>query len=164
MFATSSERFFIIPEYLKTRSDDVANNYCDWGIPLGRRFRALKLWFVIRSFGVEGLKEKVKYHLKLAKDLFNKISQDIGFEILAPLNANVVCFRYRPVNINDEILLNSINEELMHKLNNSGKIFLTHTKLNGKFTLRMVIAQTNVEEKNVTDAWTLIKQYSKEIK
>jgi len=156
--------FEIIPEYLKTRSDNVANNYCDWGIPLGRRFRALKLWFVIRSFGVEGLKEKVKYHLKLAKDLFNKISQDIGFEILAPLNANVVCFRYRPVNINDEILLNSINEELMHKLNNSGKIFLTHTKLNGKFTLRMVIAQTNVEEKNVTDAWTLIKQYSKEIK
>ncbi len=155
--------FEIIPEYLKTRSDDVANNYCDWGIPLGRRFRALKLWFVIRSFGVEGLKEKVKYHLKLAEDLYDKISLDKNFEILAPLNANVVCFRYKPENIKDENTINDINENLMHKLNNSGKIFLTHTKLKGKFTLRMVIAQTNVEERNVNNAWKLIKQYSKEI-
>ncbi|MFZ4590287.1 MAG: pyridoxal phosphate-dependent decarboxylase family protein [Ignavibacteria bacterium] len=155
--------FEIIPEYLKTRSDNVANNYCDWGIPLGRRFRALKLWFVIRSFGVEGLKDKVRYHLKLAKDLFEKINGDNDFEILAPLNANVVCFRYNPGNIIDENMLNILNEDLMHKLNNSGKMFLTHTKLNGKFTLRMVIAQTNVEERNVTDAWVLIKLYSKEI-
>jgi aromatic-L-amino-acid decarboxylase len=155
--------FEIIPEYLKTRSDNVANNYCDWGIPLGRRFRALKLWFVIRSFGVEGLKEKVRYHLKLAKELFDKISLDNDFEILAPLNANVVCFRYKPGNINDENTLNMLNENLMHTLNNSGKIYLTHTKLNGKFTLRMVIAQTNVDERNVSEAWNLIKQYSKEI-
>jgi aromatic-L-amino-acid decarboxylase len=155
--------FEIIPEYLKTRSDNVANNYCDWGIPLGRRFRALKLWFVIRSFGVEGLKEKVRYHLKLAKDLYEKINADKDFEILAPLNSNVVCFRYKPANNSEESTLNNINEDLMHKLNNSGKMFLTHTKLNGKFTLRMVIAQTNVEERNVTDAWALIKQYSKEI-
>lgn len=155
--------FEIIPEYLKTRSDNVANNYCDWGIPLGRRFRALKLWFVIRSFGVEGLKEKVRYHLKLAKDLYDKIYLDKEYEILAPLNANVVCFRYKPGNINDENTLNTLNENLMHTLNNSGKIYLTHTKLNGKFTLRMVIAQTNVEERNVNEAWKLIKQYSKEI-
>ncbi len=155
--------FEIIPEYLKTRSDNVANNYCDWGIPLGRRFRALKLWFVICSFGVEGLKEKVKYHLKLAKDLYDKISRDTEFEILAPLNANVVCFRYKPHNISEETSLNRINEELMHKLNNSGSIYLTHTKLNGKFTLRMVIAQTNVEERHVTNAWKLIKSYSKDI-
>jgi len=155
--------FEIIPEYLKTRSDNVANNYCDWGIPLGRRFRALKLWFVIRSFGVEGLKQKVRYHLKLAKDLYEKISLDNDFEILAPLNANVVCFRYKPGNINDENTLNKLNENLMHTLNNSGKIYLTHTKLNGKFTLRMVIAQTNVEERNVNEAWNLIKQYSEEI-
>jgi len=155
--------FEIIPEYLKTRSDNVADNYCDWGIPLGRRFRALKLWFVIRSFGVEGLKEKVRYHIKLAKNLYEKISLDKDFEILAPLNANVVCFRYKPDNINDEITLNTVNENLMHSLNNSGKIYLTHTKLNGKFTLRMVIAQTNVEERNVIEAWKLIKQYSKDI-
>ncbi|MCX6156856.1 MAG: aminotransferase class I/II-fold pyridoxal phosphate-dependent enzyme [Ignavibacteriota bacterium] len=156
--------FEIIPEYLKTRSDNVANNYCDWGIPLGRRFRALKLWFVIRSFGVEGLKEKVRYHLKLAKDLYEKISSKNDFQILAPLNANVVCFRYKPGNIIDENMLNILNEDLMHKLNNSGKMFLTHTKLNGKFTLRIVIAQTNVEERNVNDAWELIKQYSDELK
>jgi aromatic-L-amino-acid decarboxylase len=118
---------------------------------------------VIRSFGVEGLKQKVRYHLKLAKDLYEKISLDNDFEILAPLNANVVCFRYKPGNINDENTLNKLNENLMHTLNNSGKIYLTHTKLNGKFTLRMVIAQTNVEERNVNEAWNLIKQYSEEI-
>ena len=155
--------FEIIPEYLRTRSDNVANNYCDWGIPLGRRFRALKLWFVIRSFGIEGLKEKVRYHLHLAKDLYEKINADKDFEILAPLNANVVCFRYKPGNIKDENMLNNLNENLMHILNNSGKMFLTHTKLNGKFTLRMVIAQTNVEERNITDAWNLIKQFANEL-
>jgi aromatic-L-amino-acid decarboxylase len=95
--------------------------------------------------------------------LYEKINADKDFEILAPLNSNVVCFRYKPANNSEESTLNNINEDLMHKLNNSGKMFLTHTKLNGKFTLRMVIAQTNVEERNVTDAWALIKQYSKEI-
>ncbi len=156
--------FEIIPEYLKTRSDNVANNYCDWGIPLGRRFRALKLWFVIRSYGVEGLQEKIRYHIKLAKDLYDKFTNETDFELLAPLNANVICFRYKPEGINDGESLNVLNEKLMHKLNSSGKIFLTHTKLNGKFTLRLVIAQTNVEERHTNKAFELIKEFSKQIK
>lgn len=156
--------FEIIPEYLKTRSDNVANNYCDWGIPLGRRFRALKLWFVIRSFGIKGLQEKIRNQIKLAKDLHDKFLNDDNFEILAPMIANVICFRYKPKNVNDEDLLNSLNEKLMFALNSSGKMYLSHTKLKGKFTLRLVIAQTNVQEKHVNNAFDLIKTYSKQIK
>ncbi|MFA7360109.1 MAG: aminotransferase class I/II-fold pyridoxal phosphate-dependent enzyme [Candidatus Kapaibacterium sp.] len=156
--------FEIIPEYLKTRSDNVANNYCDWGIPLGRRFRALKLWFVIRSYGIKGLQEKVRYHINLAKDLHDKITQEPDFEILAPMIANVICFRYKPENLNDEKTLNIINEKLMHELNKTGKIYLSHTKLKGRFTLRLVIAQTNVEERHVKNAYEIIKTYSKQIK
>lgn len=156
--------FEIIPEYLKTRSDNVANNYCDWGIPLGRRFRALKLWFVVRSYGIAGLQDKIRYHIILAKDMYKKFKNENDFELLAPLNANVICFRYKPENVYDEDIINSLNEKLMHNLNSSGKIFLTHTKLNGKFTLRLVIAQTNVEEKHTNKAFDLIKEFSKQIK
>ena len=153
--------FEIIPEYLKTRADSLAKNYCDWGIPLGRRFRALKLWFVIRSFGTEGLKEILRRHLSLAKNLYGQIQSEKNFEILAPLSANLVCFRYCPEGKTEDEL-NAINEKLMHGLNDSGKMFLTHTKINGKFTLRMVIAQTNVQERHVSEAWELIKKFAKE--
>ncbi|MCI0472435.1 MAG: pyridoxal-dependent decarboxylase, partial [Ignavibacteria bacterium] len=108
--------FEIIPEYLKTRADSLANNYCDWGIPLGRRFRALKLWFVIRTYGTEGLKEILRRHLSLAENLYGQIHSEKNFEILAPLTANLVCFRYCPQGKTEEEL-NAINEKLMHSLN-----------------------------------------------
>lgn len=155
--------FEIIPEYLKTRSDNVANNYCDWGIPLGRRFRALKLWFVIRTYGIVGLQEKIRYHIKLAKDLYDKFSAEENFELLAPLNANVICFRFKPAGREEDETLNIINEKLMHSLNSTGKIFLTHTKLNGKFTLRLVVAQTNIEERHTNKAFELIKDFSNKL-
>jgi aromatic-L-amino-acid/L-tryptophan decarboxylase len=151
--------FEIIPEYLKTRSDSIVNNYCDWGIPLGRRFRALKLWFVIRSFGVNGLREKIRYHLKLAEMFYDRVNKSEEFEILAPLTANLVCFRFKPKNKSEEEL-NSINENLMQKINDSGKMYISHTKLNGRYTLRMVIAQTYVEEKHVLEAWEILKEFS----
>jgi aromatic-L-amino-acid/L-tryptophan decarboxylase len=156
--------FEILPEYLKTLSDSKVNNYCDWGIPLGRRFRALKLWFVIRSFGVKGLQEKLRYHISLAKNLEIKIHEDNEFEILAPVTFNLICFRYKPKTINSEDELNIINEKLLHKINDTGKIYLSHTKLNGKYTMRMVIGQTNVNEEHIKNAWKLIKETSKEIK
>ncbi len=155
--------FEIIPEYLKTKSDKITNNYCDWGIQLGRRFRALKLWFVIRSYGVNGLKEKLRYHISLAKKFVSLLSQSEGFEILAPVIANLICFRYKPKNISDEEKLNSINELLLHKINNTGKIYLSHTKLKGKFTLRMVIGQTYVSEKHIEEAYNIILENSKQI-
>jgi aromatic-L-amino-acid/L-tryptophan decarboxylase len=155
--------FEILPEYLKTLSDDKVNNYCDWGIPLGRRFRALKLWFVIRNFGVKGLQEKLRYHISIAKDLADEIKKENEFEILAPVTFNVICFRYKPGFKSDEEL-NVINEKLLHTVNNTGKIYFTHTKLSGKYTLRLVIGQTNVSEINTNYAWKLIKETAKTIK
>lgn len=156
--------FEILPEYLKTLSDNKVNNYCDWGIPLGRRFRALKLWFVIRNFGVNGLQEKLRYQISLAKSLESKIRKEKKFEILAPVNFNLICFRFKPSGVNSEERLNEINEKLLQKINSTGKIYLSHTKLNGKYTLRMVIGQTNVNEKHIEKAWNLIKETTKEFK
>jgi aromatic-L-amino-acid decarboxylase len=148
--------FEILPEYLKTRTRGKVNDYRDWGIPLGRRFRALKLWSVIRSYGTEELQNKIRQHIKFASHLKEEILKESDFEVLAPVIINVVCFRYKPAGI-DEVKLNVINEKLNHTLNDSGKIYLSHTLLNGKYTLRMVTGQTNVTLDHVEKAWTLIK-------
>lgn len=155
--------FEILPEYLKTLSDNKVNNYCDWGIPLGRRFRALKLWFVIRNFGVKGLQEKLRYQISIAQKLASEIEEENDFEILATVTLNVICFRYKPEGKSDEEL-NSINENLLHTINSTGKIYFTHTKLNGKYTLRLVVGQTNVTEKHINDAWKLIKKTARTLK
>jgi aromatic-L-amino-acid/L-tryptophan decarboxylase len=154
--ASLIKTFEILPDYLKTRTRGVVNDYRDWGIPLGRRFRALKLWAVIRSFGVEGLQEKIREHIRIAKNLGEWVQENKNFELLAPVTINTICFRYNPARtaVDD---LNKLNEALNHRLNDSGKIYLTHTTLNGKYTLRMVIAQTNVTEEHVKRAWELIK-------
>lgn len=148
--------FEILPEYLKTRTRGKVNDYRDWGVPLGRRFRALKLWSVIRTYGVSGLQQKVRYHIELASKLRGMIDVEPDFEILAPVVISVVCFRFRPAGLNEEEV-NRLNEKLNHLLNDSGKIYLTHTSLRGKYTLRMVTAQTNVTLEHVERAWELIK-------
>jgi len=155
--------FEILPEYLKTRTRGMVNDYRDWGIPLGRRFRALKLWFVIREFGVKGLQEKIRLHLALATKLKEMILGDQHIELMAPVPLNTVCFRIKPDGIEDEETINRYNEQLLQELNSSGKLYLTHTKLNGKYTLRMVIAQTNVTEQHVIRAWETIKEYAARI-
>jgi aromatic-L-amino-acid/L-tryptophan decarboxylase len=147
----------VVPEYLRTQDMGKVNDYCDWGVPLGRRFRALKLWFVLRNFGTEALQEKLRFHIRLARDLAEKIEQDDEFELMAPVTFSLVCFRYKPKSIADEKELNKINELLLKKINNSGQIYLSHTKLNGKFVLRMVIGQTNVEQMHVDQAWKLVQ-------
>lgn len=154
--------FEILPEYLKTRTRGKVNDYRDWGVPLGRRFRALKLWSVIRCFGVEGLREKVRYHISIAARLKEMIEKEDDFEIMAPVVISVVCFRFCPSE-KDEELLNSINERLNHDLNDSGKIYLSHTVLNGKYTLRIVTAQTNVTMDHVEKAWELIKDTARNL-
>jgi len=124
---------------------------------MGRRFRALKLWSVIRSYGVEGLREKVNEHIRIASSLSEMILAEDDFEILAPVVLSVVCFRYKPSGYTED-RINQINEKLNHTLNDSGKIYLTHTVLNGKYTLRMVTAQTNVTMAHVEKAWSLIRE------
>lgn len=154
--------FEIMPEYLKTRTRGKVNDYRDWGIPLGRRFRALKLWSVIRMYGVKGLQEKIRYHLELARQLAEMITREKDFEILAPVTINVVCFRYKPEGL-EMTEINKINETLNHQLNDSGKIYLTHTVLNGIYTLRMVTGQTNVRMEHVEKAWDLIRNTARSI-
>lgn len=154
--------FEILPEYLRTRTRGEVNDYRDWGIPLGRRFRALKLWSVMRMYGVEGLRDKVRGHIRIAKRLAELIIREDDFQILAPVTLNVVCFRYRPVGKDDDEI-NRINETLNHRLNDTGKIYLTHTTVNGIYTLRMVIGQTNVTPKHVEKAWKLIMKTAREL-
>ncbi|MCX6153565.1 MAG: pyridoxal-dependent decarboxylase [Candidatus Kapabacteria bacterium] len=148
--------FEIMPEYLKTGVDKLVNNYRDWGIQLGRRFRALKLWFVIRSYGMEGLRQTLRKHIEYAQIFKARLSQDTRIEILAPVTMNLICFRLHPVGIDDESKLSDINNNLLNKLNDSGKVFLTHTKLDGKYTLRAVFAQTNLELTHVEKLQNLI--------
>jgi len=155
--------FEILPEYLKTRTRGQVNDYRDWGVPLGRRFRALKLWCVIRMYGVEGLQNMVRTHIEIARKLYEMIYRERDFEILAPLTLNTVCFRYKPDKISDEEA-NSINEKLNHLLNDSGRIYLTHTKIGEKYCLRMVTAQTNVTMKHVEKAWNLIMNTARTMK
>ena len=155
--------FEILPEYLKTKTRGQVNDYRDWGIPLGRRFRALKLWSVIRSYGTDGLQSKIRYHISLASGLKELISAEPDFELLAPVSLNVVCFRYHPSGASAD-KLNDMNEMLNHILNDTGKIYLTHTTLNGKYTLRMVTGQTNVTLDHVGRAWALIKTKAREMK
>ncbi len=155
--------FEILPEYLKTRTRGLVNDYRDWGIPLGRRFRALKLWSVIRSYGTEELQRKIRYHISIASRLKELVLKEKDFEILAPVSLNVVCFRFHPEGKSEE-QLNAVNEKLNHLLNDSGKIYLTHTVLNKKYTLRMVTGQTNVTIGHVEKAWELIKVTAQSIK
>ena len=150
--------FEILPEYLKTDADRRVKNLRDWGIPLGRRFRALKLWFVIRSFGIKGLQQKVRAHIELAKEFESWIREDPQFEVMAPVKINLVCFRYHPSHLNlNEEELEQINKALMDELNRAGKMFITHTKLKGKFTLRLCIGQTNTTREHVQKAWDRIQ-------
>jgi len=153
--------FEILPEYLKTSERERVNNYRDWGIPMGRRFRALKLWFVIRSFGVRGLQEKIRNHIIMAQALAEQMKQSPDFELLAPVPLNVICFRYHPAAVDDPEELNRLNAELLEMLNNTGSLFLTHTKLNGAYTLRLVIGQTEVRDDHVRKSWSTIQELAR---
>ncbi|MBE0461163.1 MAG: aminotransferase class V-fold PLP-dependent enzyme [Candidatus Aminicenantes bacterium] len=153
--------FEIHPEYLKTGVDAQVNNYRDWGIQLGRRFRALKLWFVIRSYGIEGLQAIIREHIRLAQMFKDWVKSHEYFELMAPVPLSVVCFRLNDGRGEEE--LNEINKEFHERINQTGKIFLTHTALKGKYVLRMVIGTRTTEERNVREAWGLILEKAKEL-
>jgi aromatic-L-amino-acid/L-tryptophan decarboxylase len=150
--------FEILPEYLKTKSYKKVNDYRDWGVQLGRRFRALKLWFVIRDYGVEGIRSAFRQHIFLAQKFEKLIAQEKTFEMIVPRSINVICFRFNPQNGASENELNRMNAELLEQINKNGKLFLSHTKVKGKYTIRFVVAQTNVEEKHIDEDWEEIKK------
>jgi len=153
---TLKRAFSLSAEYLKTTQDNEVENLMDYGIQLGRRFRSLKLWFIIRYFGVDGLAERIKNHIYLAKELRSWIEQENDFEIMAPTPFSTVCFRFNPGNFSEDEL-NRMNEMLLEKINQSGKLFLSHTKLSGKFIIRLTIGSIRHERRHIEDAWELIK-------
>lgn len=159
-----TDTFSIMPEYLKTPLDRQVNNYRDWGIQLGRRFRALKLWFVIRTYGVEGLRAKIREHIRIGQWLAEEIKREPDFELLAPVPLNLVCFRFRPKGDYSEEQLNQINEQLLQTLNDSGKILLTQTKLDGKYTIRMAAGQVETKIDDVRKGWNSIKAAARSMK
>lgn len=148
--------FEILPEYLKTNEEEAVKNYRDWGLQLGRRFRALKLWFVIRHYGVEGLQQKIRQHISMAQEFARTIDHSTEFELMAPVPLNTICFRFRPPGLDDPVVVNRMNEELLNHLNASGKMFVTHTRLDGAYVIRLVIGQTEVRQKHIEEAWELI--------
>jgi aromatic-L-amino-acid decarboxylase len=152
--------FSLTPEYLRTEHDEQVVNYRDWGIQLGRRFRALKLWFVIRSYGVEGLQAVIRRHVALAAELAQWIDADPDFERMAPVPFGLVCFRYRPPGLAEE-RVDALNERLLAAVNATGRVFMTHTRLGGRYTIRLVIGQRATERKHVEEAWRLIKEAAK---
>lgn len=147
----------IDPEYLKTRHDENVVNYRDWGIQLGRRFRALKLWWVLRTFGVRGLQDRLREHLRLATLLEGWVAEAPDFELLAPTPVSLVCFRYRPPGTDDEAILARLNARLLEAVNATGRAFITHTVLDGRYTLRVVTAQEMTTEDDVRVVWDLIR-------
>ena len=156
---TLKQAFSLVPEYLKT-TDDKVNNYMDWGVQLGRRFRALKLWFVIRSFGVEGIVGILREQCRLAREFASWVDAESNFERLAPVPFSVVCFRYHPKGISDEGKLEYMNVQIIDRINTTGEAFLSHTKLNGRYTIRLAIGNIATAEKHVARVWELVKQES----
>ena len=152
--------FTLIPEYLKTGTKGV-NNYSDWGIQLGRRFRALKLWFVIRNFGSTGLRQKVSDHIEWAKQLAVKVDQHPDFQLMAPAPLSTVCFRYHPDQL--ESGLNDLNRKLLDQINQSGLAYLTHTRMNDDFVIRLVVGQTYQLKEDIDNAWEVIQSIASEL-
>jgi aromatic-L-amino-acid decarboxylase len=154
--------FQITPEYLRTAQDAEVVNFRDWGIQLGRRFRALKLWFVIRSYGVEGLRALVRKHVALAQELASWIEETPGFELVAPVPFGLVCFRYRPARTADA-QVDDLNRRLLARVNATRRVYLTHTELSGRYVIRMAIGQQQTERKHVEEAWRLIQEASRDL-
>jgi aromatic-L-amino-acid decarboxylase len=141
----------VLPEYLRNKATEsgAVIDYRDWQVPLGRRFRSLKLWFVLRHYGIEGLQFHIREHVRLAQEFASWVQQDARFELVVRPPLNLVCFRLKAGD--------DANQRLMDTLNRSGQLYLTHTRLNDRLTLRLCAAQTNTAKRHVKKAWKLIQ-------
>jgi aromatic-L-amino-acid decarboxylase len=150
--------FSASPEYLRTAHDPAVVNFRDWGVPLGRRFRALKLWFVLRSYGVEGLRAMIRRHLALAAEFAEWVRAEPGFEVVGPVPFGLVCFRHRPPGLAaDDPAVDEANAALLAAVNAHRRVHLTHTRLGGRYVLRLVVGQWQTERRHVAGAWQLIR-------
>jgi aromatic-L-amino-acid decarboxylase len=148
--------FVLTPEYLKTPEEETVRHGSDYGIQLGRRFRALKLWFVLRYFGHEGLAARIREHCRLARLFASWVEASGDWEILAPAPFSVVCFRHRSSDAE--------NERIMHTVNATGRAFLSHTKLNNVFTLRLAVGNIHTTQAHVEAVWELLREAARAVK
>jgi aromatic-L-amino-acid decarboxylase len=153
------QAFSLTPEYLRTVEAGAVKNLMDTGVQLGRRFRALKLWMIVRYFGADGLRARLVEHMRLARLFAGWVDADPGFERLAPVPFSVVCFRAKPRDRQrSEEELEDLNQRLLDAMNATGEVFLSHTKLNGRFALRLAVGNLRTEERHVARAWELARQ------
>src|SRR5688572_29462198 len=159
------QAFSLVPEYLKTaESSRGARNLMDTGVQLGRRFRSLKLWMILRHFGAEGIRAALSEHIRLAQLFSQWVDADSDFERLAPVPFSVVCFRARPGNRPmSEVELNALNDRLLSSVNGTGEVFLSHTVLNGRFTLRLAVGHLRSTERHIARAWKLLKSHTAQL-
>jgi aromatic-L-amino-acid decarboxylase len=146
------------PDYLKTHGRDGVVNYSEWSVPLGRRFRALKLWFVIRAHGVEGLRETIRNHVRWARALAEDIRAEPDFELLTEPVLSLFSFRYRPEGADD---LDALNERLLSAINDDGRIYLTQTRFQEQYAIRFQVGQTYTGEQDVAFAWEVIREMAR---
>jgi aromatic-L-amino-acid/L-tryptophan decarboxylase len=149
--------FSLLPEYLVTREQHEVVNLMDYGIQLGRRFRALKLWMVMRAFGSNGLAERLRAHCELARELSSWIDVHPEWELMAPVPFSLVCFRYARAGLTAEEQ-DARTEAILHRVNETGEAYLSHTKLHGRTTLRLAIGNIRTERRHVERAWELLKE------
>jgi aromatic-L-amino-acid decarboxylase len=155
--------FSLVPEYLRTTEAENVRNGMDYGIQLGRRFRSLKLWMVLRYFGHEGLAARIREHCRLARLFASWVEESEDWEVLAPVPFSLVCFRACPrvegeSETEQTARLDALNESIMNRINSTGKAYLSHTKLHGKLTLRLAIGNIHTAERHVREFWELLQQ------
>ncbi len=155
--------FSLVPDYLKTPEDAVAPNLMDYGVSLGRRFRALKLWMVIRAFGARGLAERIARHIEIAQSFRSWIEDDDAFEVVAPAPLSLVCFRARGAGLEPE-RQDELNQRLMDRLNESGEAFISHTRLGERLVLRLAIGNIRTELRHVRRAYEILRDGERELR
>lgn len=155
---TLRKAFSLVAEYLKTREAAPVHNLMDTGVQLGRRFRALKLWMVMRYFGAEGLRARLEEHVRLARLFASWVDEDPAFERMAEVPFSVVCFRCHPPGISDEAALDQLNERVLDAVNASGEVFLSHTRLNGRYVIRLAVGNLRTTETHVARAFALFRE------
>jgi aromatic-L-amino-acid/L-tryptophan decarboxylase len=148
--------FSLVPEYLRSSEEDVVN-LMDYGVALGRRFRSLKLWMVLRAYGAEGLAAIVSGHVELARRLEEAVHAEPGWELLAPVPFSTVCFRHHPVGVDDEAELRRRNEAILDRVNASGRALISHTDLKGRYALRVAIGNAATTAEHVDRTWELLR-------
>ena len=157
--------FSLVPEYLRnteSTGEDVPN-LMDYGTSLGRRFRSLKLWMIMRYFGQEGLAARIREHIRLARLFAGWVDEATTFERLAPTPFSTICFRAHPIGMDDGSKLEALNEGIMNSINGQGRFFLSHTKLNGTFTIRVAIGNLRTNETDIRDLWNLLQTCLKDM-